>query len=385
MGLLSNTVSLTQFRVAGDYVPTPEWIAQVGERLQQQAMRSIERSSEELALGWVLLDDFEQTDFEQTTSWWREDYLSFSLRRDQRRVPAALVRGELQREQRRFLQENPGLHRVPRERNDELKELVRQRLLVRVLPSPTVYDVLWHLPSGCVTLCHLSSKAIDEFTDLFQMTFPGLRLVLFHPLERARTVVPELVPALDALAAVEAETPVLEQIEKGRWLGYDFLLWLAYQTLHGSPAYRVCRLGPASEEETFTAWLDERFQLTTDGGLQKVTVVGPQDNFSEVCTALRQGKQIAEATLYLEKNEHLWRLTLKGELFQLASFKCPAVRIDRSAEIEDEQLAVFYERMHVLEEGQQLFDSLLAHFLQQRLGDGWETLEARLQQWLAQP
>jgi hypothetical protein len=47
-----------------------------------------------------------------------------------------------------------------------------------------------------------------------------------------------------------------------------------------------------------------------------------------------------------------------------------------------EQMAVFYERMAVLEEGLQLFDSLFATFLAARLGEGWGETEAAIKEWL---
>lgn len=389
MGLLSNTVSLCPFDVVGDFPaaatsPT-ERAAWIGEQLQQFAFRSIEHSGEEQALGWVTLDDFQCSEFAGNTDWWRDEYVCFSLRRDQRRLPAALVRAELARAQQRFLAENPTFQRVPKERNEELKEQVRARLLTRVLPTPAVYDVLWHLPSGRLFLCHLAASTLDVATDLFQKTFTGLRLVLVHPLARARQILSaDLMHALAAADQAPADASVVEQIERNRWLGWEFLRWLMYQTTQGSSLYAVQRPGPAAGGTAFRAWLDDRLLLAgaVQSGVQKVTVVGPQDNFDEVCSALRQDKQIIEATLHFERGEQAWRLTLKAELFQFGSFRCPAVRLERDGAVENEQLGLFYERLHVLAEGLQLFDSLLLTFLQQRLGPAWPQLCQRVEAWL---
>jgi len=75
---------------------------------------------------------------------------------------------------------------------------------------------------------------------------------------------------------------------------------------------------------------------------------------------------------------------LKGEVFAFASFKSPAVKPEKDALTDEasEQMAVFYERMAVLEEGLQLFDSLFATFLATRLGDGWGEAEAAIRGWL---
>lgn len=385
MGLLSNTVSLTVFDVVGEK-PQQELIPWIEAQLQQNAFSSIENSSEELSLGWVELDDFQARDFTSPGTWWREHYVTFSLRRDQRRLPAALVKGELKREQEKFLQQNPTFQRVPKDKNDELKELVRSRLLARVLPSPAVLDLLWDTQKDQVLFASTSKRAIDDVVDLFSKSFPGLRLVVRHPAARARAVVgDEYTSLLEQTLSTDAQAPVTQQIEQNAWLGHEFLLWLMYQTTNSDSAYQVECSGPAAKGEPFRAWLDERMVLAGSGneGVQKVTVSGPQDNFEEVCVALGRGKQMSEATIYLDKYEYQWRLTLKGELFQLGSFKCPAVKIDKSAALEDENQAVFFERMHVLEEGMQLFDTLLHTFLRQRLGSSWDASAKLIGEWLA--
>ena len=65
-------------------------------------------------------------------------------------------------------------------------------------------------------------------------------------------------------------------------------------------------------------------------------------------------------TLYLEKGELQWKMTLKGELFQFGSYRCPGIKLEKDAltDQNSERMAVFFERMYVLEEGLQLFDSL---------------------------
>jgi hypothetical protein len=47
-----------------------------------------------------------------------------------------------------------------------------------------------------------------------------------------------------------------------------------------------------------------------------------------------------------------------------------------------EREAVFFERMYLLEMGLQLFDSLLATFLQQRLDESWANKEQAIRTYL---
>jgi hypothetical protein len=70
---------------------------------------------------------------------------------------------------------------------------------------------------------------------------------------------------------------------------------------------------------------------------------------------------------------------LKGKHFHFASLTSPAIKL----EVEDladghtENLAVFYERMGLLETVMQLFDSLLSSYLEQRLSQDWAQTRQR--------
>jgi hypothetical protein len=227
---------------------------------------------------------------------------------------------------------------------------------------------------------------VEQFETLFKKTFEGLRLLAIHPYARGTQVVTDEMKPLLIKANQATSESVLDLIRANQWLGWDFFHWLMYRTMHDAAAYRINQQGHAERGEPFTAYLNDRLVMVSIGeqGLQKVTVAGPQDQFSEVKNALRNHKKITEATIYLEKDEHAWRLTLKGELFQFGSFRAPAVKMEKDAATDrDRELeAVFYERMFLLEQGLQIFDSLFAAFLQERLGGDWTTREDEIRNWL---
>ena len=194
----------------------------------------------------------------------------------------------------------------------------------------------------------------------------------------------DLQPSLQKANQSSSEAAA-DLVRSNLWLGRDFLLWLLYRTINDTSEYRVNQPGPAVENEQFTAYLNDRLVLMgeSENGTQKITVAGPQDRFSEVRMALSNGKQIVEATLHLEKDELLWKLTLKGDLFQFASLKAPSVIIekDNTVDAASEREAVFFERMCLLENGLQLFDSLYATFLGIRLSEKWLEEERLLAEW----
>ncbi len=387
MGILSNTVSICQFRVMGD-LPAGDLSQWSSERLAENAFKSINNTAQELSFGWVHLDDMEQASFDTPRSFWRDNYSVFTLRRDQRKAPSALFKGEMAKAEREFLATNPTLKRVPKAERDNLRDLVRASLFSRILPTPATYDAVWDRKSGIITFTSFSPKAIDLFADLFGKTFEGLRLVMIHPIARGEMVLDDATAALLKKANKASTEDVVSLIRENAWLGMDFMRWLMYKTMEDSSEYEVNRPGHFMEKEPYVAYINDRLILQGAGerGVQKITVVGPQDNFSEVRTAVRNGKEITEATIYLEKEEEeFWKLTLKGEQFHFGSLKSPAVKIERDevTDEESEREAVFYERMFLLERGLQLFDSLYADFLRARLGSGWAKESTVIEVWLA--
>ena len=385
MGILFNTISICQFRVLGDQ-PSKDLYEWVSDRLAKNSFKSIDNTTDEVSSGWVHLDEASGNSFAYPRAFWRDHYLAFTLRRDQRRVPSVLFRKYLKTAESEFLTAHPGMRRVPKQKREELSEAVRAALYAKTLPVPSTYDAVWETRSGLVTFTSLSPKVLELFENHFKNTFDGLRLLMLHSFSRAERVLrDDLKPAL--LKANRAATgDVLNLIHDNQWLGWDFLLWLTYRTMSHSSEYVVNQPGLAQEGEPFVADLNDRLVLLggEEGGIQKVSVVGSQDQFSEVRAALKNGKQITEATLYLEKEEYQWKMTLRSLMFHFASFKSPSIKLEKDniTDQDDEREAAFYERMHVLEEGLQLFDSLYAAFLEIRLGRAWADEEKNIRKWL---
>jgi hypothetical protein len=386
MGILSNTVSICHFRVVGE-LPATDLFEWASESFRKHAFRPIDQGVEELSTGWVHTGNNQESAFAVPADFWHDHYLAFTLRQDRRRIPASLLKAYLQVAEHEFLAENPGFTRVPKQKKGEMRESVQARLLARTLPVPSCQDAVWDTESGILTFTSLSRGVVDAFDTHFKKTFPGLRLVALHPFARAENVVEEGLKSPLAAANRATSEAALDLIVSNRWLGWDFLLWVMYRTMNAASVYQLSRPGPDDLGRPFTAYINDRLVLCGTGeNMQKITVAGPQDRFSEVRTALRQGKVINEAAILFEKGDDLWKLTLKGEMFHFASFKAPKVKEekDNSVDRASEQQALFFERMYLLEEGLQLFDSLFAAFLNARLGTGWNGEMAKVGEWLAE-
>jgi len=386
MGLYANTVSIFQYTVSGD-LPVKDEFDWFSARLSGRVFHSIENSTEELSEGWTRVDHPDDASFESPSDFWRDNYLFFSLRRDQRKIPAAVLKSHTSREEGAFLAQHPNLRRTPKNKRNEIKELVQLRLMSRCLPVPSTVDLVWDVKAGVLTLFSLGNKVLERFEDVFRKTFEGLQPLPIHPFARARMLLEgQELDKLEKANQANSDS-ALALIRDNQWLGWDFMLWLLQRGVNGEGEFQVCRPGHFTEAERFSAWIDDRIQFqggSEEGGIQKVSVSGSQDSYQEAKSALKAGKKITSATICMEKDENLWKLTLKGETFGFASFKSPQVRIEKDNTVEEmsEREAAFYERMYLLEQGIQLFDSLFKTFLRERLGDAWTLRMAKVQEWL---
>ncbi len=388
MGLLAPAAGICHFEVIGT-LPHNQTFKLLTERLHNERFRSIENSAEEYSCGWVEFDDQDATGFTEERSLQREQSICFALREDRRKIPAALLKREIARLSAEFLSAHPNFNRVPRQEREAIRDQASSLLFGRTLPVPAVSDIVWNIDSGLLRFTSLSQKRIDSFQGLFHQSFPELRLRLLTPLARASKIVaPEQKDRLKALNQANSDTHLAE-IEANGWLGEDFLQWLLYRSLNSDSNYVVSTEGPLLAGQPFSAWLDNRLLLLGAGqeGEQKIAVAGPQDRFAEVCAALRSGKRIAEATLHLSLDEEQsWKLTLKGDLFSFGGFRTPMVKPEKDPEDDPaaEAEAAFYTKLGAIEEGEQLFASLLKAFLDRRLSAEWAGEETSIVDWFKQ-
>lgn len=387
MGILSNTVSLYQYRVRGTR-PEGDFEAWVGRKLMENRFMNIEKTADESSTGWVVFDNHQGSDFTNPNTFTRDHYYVFSLRRDQRKVPAILLKTMLEAECEKWLSERPSISRVPTRRRLEIREDIHASLIARSLPIPSACDVVWDTRSDTVSVTSISTRVLDMVEDEFSRTFEGFLLEPIHPISRAERVLDKSLHGALERANQAPSKDVLLQIKKNRWLGWEFLLWLMYRTSTGSSMYEINQDGPALRDERFLSYLHDRFVLSSEGedGIRKSSIIGPQRNFSEARRAIQDGKNITEALLYFEKDSLKWKMSLKSDLFAFGSFACPAVTIARDDRTDPvrEREAAFFERMNLLETGLQLFNSIYAAFLSERLQGKWQGTIREIRTWLNQ-
>jgi recombination associated protein RdgC len=121
------------------------------------------------AFGWVGIHDPLAIAL-STADLFFQQYLVVGFRFDKWAIPAKLLWLERRRveEQRKAERGVPRLGAATRR---EIKEEIEARLMLRALPTPSLFDCAWNLETGRVFFSGKQKAARDCFVDLFRETF----------------------------------------------------------------------------------------------------------------------------------------------------------------------------------------------------------------------
>ena len=176
MGLLSPSVSLTQYRVEGK-LPAPV-TETVSAALQANTIDDIDNEASEEAFGWTSFDtpyqpDFRGSGFVIDTAW------VFALRLDKKRIPSKVLKKHFNLEVTKRL-EAAGRDFLSKAEKKQIKEHVATVLSTRIPATPHVFDVLWHYEAGLLWFFSNLKAANEALETLFRRSFK-LSLVRLFP------------------------------------------------------------------------------------------------------------------------------------------------------------------------------------------------------------
>jgi recombination associated protein RdgC len=177
MGLFKGSVSYRRFRLLGDLPKDypPIFVAAV----QKAAFRSIEgQTDQERSVGWVNIHDPLDTDFVGEKIFF-DDQILLALRVDTKRVPTKILAAYVQKAERGYMLQN-NRESLGRQERANLRDMVRNELLARVLPSMATFDVAVDLGEREVRFWSLTRTVCDELQELFESTF-GMNLLPMGP------------------------------------------------------------------------------------------------------------------------------------------------------------------------------------------------------------
>lgn len=180
MGFLNGSASFVRFSVEGD-LPENFWDF-AAERIKAFSFKDIDDTYDEFSVGWVSVRNMFDTDF-QFASYASGDYITLSLRCDERKVAPAILKKFSRKEEERIKREKQ-IPKIGRAARIEIRERIKNELLKKAAPIPAVYDLCWNLSEATLLFFSTSKKAHALLEDLFKETF-GLLLVQQIPYHMA--------------------------------------------------------------------------------------------------------------------------------------------------------------------------------------------------------
>ena len=176
MGILSSSVSITQYRVEGKLQePILETVAK---GLKKQAIEEIDNESSDKAIGWTCFNDPFNVDFDQSP-FIIGTYLVFSMRIDKKTIPSKIVKKHYYLEMKKRL-ETSGREFLSKTEKKEIKDHVLHVLNMRIPATPNIYDLIWSYESNLLCFFSNLKGPNEELETLFTRSF-NLKLIRLFP------------------------------------------------------------------------------------------------------------------------------------------------------------------------------------------------------------
>ena len=146
--------------------------------LKKNTIADIDDNPSEQAVGWASFQDPFKTNFEGS-SFMLGTSIVFALRIDKKSIPSKMVQKHVAKESARRLEEL-GRDFLSSNEKRAIKDLVLNRLNLKMPSTPNIYDIVWQYEDGELWFLSNLKSANEELETLFIKSF-GVRLVRAIP------------------------------------------------------------------------------------------------------------------------------------------------------------------------------------------------------------
>ncbi|MFO7715375.1 recombination-associated protein RdgC [Desulfosarcina sp.] len=185
MGILSSSVSITQYHVEGK-IQDPV-LKSVAQGLKKQSVEEIDNASSDKAVGWTCFNDPFNIDFDKGLFLIGPHFV-FSLRIDKKSIPAKVVQKHYSLEMNKRLKTS-GREFLSKTEKKEIKDHIIHLLNLRIPATPNIYDLIWNYESNTLWFFSNLKSANEELETLFTRTFK-LKLIRLFPYTMANLTSP---------------------------------------------------------------------------------------------------------------------------------------------------------------------------------------------------
>lgn len=152
---------------------------------------------------------------------------------------------------------------------------------------------------------------------------------------------------------------LVDLIEKRRFVGREFLVWLWFESELFEGRFEVEGFGACE------VWLEGQITLVQEKEQSRLKGAIPSAA-PEAHEALRQGKLPTQARMRVTRGELDFAFLFNTDALSLSGVKIPA-------QVKEEADEQFYERMYLVEELEALFGALYGDFIALRLSTAWDS------------
>jgi hypothetical protein len=167
MSFLKGTASFVRFSVAGKLPENS--LDFIAKRVHAYSFKDIDETYDEYSIGWVSVLNMFDTNFSYA-SYVVGDYITLTLRIDERKISPAILKKFLQKEEEKVRLERqvPKLSRFLRV---QIKERIRTELIRKAIPIPATFDLCWNLSNSTLLFFSTNHKIHSLLEDFFKESF----------------------------------------------------------------------------------------------------------------------------------------------------------------------------------------------------------------------
>ncbi|MBU1565326.1 MAG: recombination-associated protein RdgC [Proteobacteria bacterium] len=167
MSLLKGTASFIRFSIDGTLPENS--LDFIAKRVMAFSFKDIDETYDEYSIGWVSILNMFDSQF-AFASYVAGDYITLTLRIDERKVSPAILKKFVQKEEERVRLERQ-VPKLSRSVKVQIKERIRTELMRKAIPIPATFELCWNLSNSTLLFFSTNKKVHAVLEDFIKESF----------------------------------------------------------------------------------------------------------------------------------------------------------------------------------------------------------------------
>lgn len=167
MSFFKGTASFVRFSVEGQLPENS--LDFIAKRVMAFSFKDIDETYDEYSIGWVSVLNMFDTQFAYA-SYVAGDYITLTLRIDERKVSPAILKKFQQKEEEKVRLERK-VPKLSRSVRVQIKERIKTELMRKAIPIPATFELCWNLSNSTLLFFSTNKKVHSVVEDFFKESF----------------------------------------------------------------------------------------------------------------------------------------------------------------------------------------------------------------------